>query len=189
MKALILDGSTEKDEISENVTRDLLDYLHLKDYEVRSRILRDEKIAGCLGCFTCWVKTPGECIIKDAGYDLPNQVMHSDMVVLITPITFGMYSSELKKALDRFPCPVLLPFFKKINGEIHHAPRYANYPKLIAVGSLPNEDRESEETFRTLVSRNAINLHTEAAASIIYSSDQPEEIKKKLLESLAKVGI
>ena len=189
MKALVLDGSIKKDEISENLKRDLLEYLRVKKYEVHMRILREEKIAGCLGCFGCWLKTPGNCIIKDAGYDLPNEVIRSDVVFLLTPITFGMYSSELKKALDRFPCPVLLPFFKKVDGEIHHAPRYAKYPVLVAVGSLPDGDKESEETFRTLVSRNAINLHTKAVASIIHANDQPEEINEKLLETFSEVGI
>ena len=189
MKALVLDGSTKKEEIFESVKRDLLDFLRGKKYGIHMRILREEKIAGCLGCFDCWLKTPGNCVIRDAGYDLPNEVIHSDVVFLLTPITFGMYSSELKKALDRFPCPVLLPFFKKVKGEIHHAPRYAKYPILIAVGSLPDVDRNSEETFRMLVSRNAINLHTKAATSIIYSKDQPEEIKEKLLVTLAEVGI
>jgi multimeric flavodoxin WrbA len=189
MKALVLDGSIKKDEISENLRRDLLEYLRVKKYEVNMRILREEKIAGCLGCFGCWLKTPGNCVIKDAGYDLPNEVIHSDVVFLLTPITFGMYSSELKKALDRFPCPVLLPFFKKVDGEIHHAPRYAKYPILVAVGSLPDEDKESEETFRTLVCRNAINLHTKAAASIIYAKDKHAEINEKLLETFSEVGI
>ena len=190
MKALILDGSTKKEDFPESLIKDLLDYLRAKNFEISSRILREEKIAGCLGCFGCWLKTPGNCVIKDAGHDLPKQVMHSDVVFLLTPITFGMYSSELKKALDRFPCPVLLPSVNKVHGEIHHAPRYANYPTLIAIGSLPSEDKESEETFKTLVSRNAINLHTKAAASIIYSNDQPEVIKEKLLKkSLTKAGI
>jgi len=73
-----------------------------------------------------------------------------------------MYSSELKKALDRVPCPVLLPFFAKIYGEIHHGKRYDKYPNLVAFGVLSNPDEESENTFATLVARNAINLHTTA---------------------------
>lgn len=27
--------------------------------------LREKKIKNCLGCFTCWTKTPGRCIQKD----------------------------------------------------------------------------------------------------------------------------
>ena len=124
MKALVLNGSkTEKSTV--NMVSDyLVDFLRINDHEVEVMVLRNEKIASCLGCFGCWLKTPGECVIKDAGSDLPRKVIQSDVVFLLTPVTFGMYSSELKKALDRFACPVLLPFFEKINGEIHHANRY-----------------------------------------------------------------
>jgi multimeric flavodoxin WrbA len=27
--------------------------------------LREKKVKNCIGCFTCWSKTPGECIHKD----------------------------------------------------------------------------------------------------------------------------
>lgn len=47
----------------------------------------------------------------------------------------------------------------KIEGEVHHKPRYERYPRLMGVGVLPQPDEESERIFTTLVSRNAINLH------------------------------
>lgn len=100
-----------------------------------------------------------------------------------------MYSHELKKALDRFPCPVLLPFFAKINGEIHHAKRYDKYPTLVAIGVLPNPDEESESTFATLVDRNGINLHTTAISSLVYSTDKPDVIKEKIVSTLSKAGV
>jgi hypothetical protein len=100
-----------------------------------------------------------------------------------------MYSSELKKAMDRFPCPVLLPFFVNIYGEVHHAKRYEKYPTLVAIGVLPNPDEESESTFTTLVGRNSINLHTTAISSIVYSADKPDVIKEKVISTLSKVGV
>ena len=115
--------------------------------------------------------------------------MQSDLVFLLTPVTFGMYSSELKKAMDRYACPILLPFFQKIDGEIHHSNRYEKYPTLVAVGVLPNPDEESENTFSTLVSRNSINLHTKAVSSFIYSTDRPNVIKEKTISTLSKVGV
>jgi multimeric flavodoxin WrbA len=188
MKTLILNGAKNDKDPTNTVTDTLVDSLRKNDHEVDLMVLRNEKIAACLGCFDCWLKTPGSCIIKDAGYDLPKKVIQSDLVFLLTPVTFGMYSSELKKAFDRFPCPILMPFFKKINGEIHHAARYEKYPTLVAIGTLPNPDQESETTFKTLVERNAINIHTKAISSIIYSSETPEAIKQKIITTLSKAG-
>ena len=120
---------------------------------------------------------------------MSRKVIQSDMVFLLTPVAFGMYSSGIKRALDRFPCPILLPFFKNINGEIHHAKRYDKYPALIAVGVLPNPDEESENTFKTLVVRNGINLHTTAISSIIYSTNNPQTIREKVITTLSKAGV
>lgn len=189
MKALVLNGSTTEKSTVNIVSDYLVDFLRINNHEVDVIALRNEKIASCLGCFGCWLKTPGECVIEDAGSDLPRKVIQSDVVFLLTPATFGMYSSELKKALDRFACPVLLPFFEKINGEIHHSNRYSKYPSLVAIGVLPNSDEESENTFTTLVGRNGINLHTRALSSIIYENDKPNIIKEKVMATLSKAGV
>jgi multimeric flavodoxin WrbA len=189
MKALVLNGSLNNQSTTNMVSDYLVDFLRINSHEVEVMVLRNEKIAGCLGCFGCWLKTPGECVIHDAGSDLPRKVIESDFVFVLTPVTFGMYSSVLMKAMDRFACPVLLPFFTKINGEIHHAKRYDKYPTIVAVGVLPSLDEESETTFATLVGRNGINLHTKTLSSIVYSSDKPDEIKQKVLATLSKVGV
>ena len=189
MKALVLNGSKTAKSTVDTVSDYLVDFLRIKGHEADVMVLRNEKIAGCIGCFGCWLQTPGECVIKDAGSDLPRKVIQSDLLFLLTDVTFGMYSSELKKALDRVPCPVLLPFFEKIDGEIHHSSRYDKYPTLVAIGVLPNPDEESEGTFATLVSRNAINLHTTAFASIVYSTDKPDKIKEKVIAALSKAGV
>jgi len=189
MKTLVLNGARTDNETVNTVSDCLEDSLYGKGHEVDVMVLRNEKIGACLGCFGCWLKTPGECIIKDAGSKLPKKVIQSDLVFLLTPVTFGMYSSELKKALDRFPCPILLPFFKKINGEIHHAPRYDKYPILVAIGVLPNLDEESESTFTTLVARNGVNLHTKAISTIVYSNDTSDMIKQKVIATLSKAGV
>jgi len=180
MKAIILDGSLNQEKTIGKTFDCLKECLKKRNYETKVRTLREEKIAPCIGCFGCWLKTPGQCIIRDDASTLPRDVIQSDLIVYLTPVTFGMYSSELKKAIDRFACPILLPFFEKVNGEIHHNGRYQKYPKIIAIGTLENQECESEKTFATLVLRNAINLHTKAASCIIYSTDKPEDINKKI---------
>mgnify|MGYP005850784171 CR=1 FL=1 len=76
---------------------------------------------------------------------------------------------------------IILPFFTKINGEVHHVPRYERYPALAGRGVLPNQNEESERIFSTLVGRNAINLHSHAhAVGFVYRSDTPETIQAKI---------
>jgi multimeric flavodoxin WrbA len=188
MKALVLNGSENEESTVNTVSDYLVDSLRINNHKVDVMVLRNEKIAPCLGCFGCWIKTPGKCVINDVGSELPAKIIQSDFVFLLTPVTFGMYSSQLKKALDRYACPLLLPFFQKIDGEIHHAKRYDKYPKIVAIGVLPGMDQESENIFTTLVRRNGINLHSTSVSSIVYSTDKPDVIKQKVTSTLSKAG-
>ena len=189
MKALVLNGSKDDKSIVNMVSDYLIDFLRINGHEVDVITLRNENIASCVGCFGCWLKTPGECVINDDGRDLARKVIQSDAIFLLSPVVFGMYGPVLKRALDRFPCPILLPFFTSINGEVHHAKRYGKYPVLVAVGVLPNPDQESENTFKTLVEKNGVNLHTTAISSIVYSTDKTQTIKEKVKATLLKAGV
>lgn len=133
--------------------------LEKEGWEVEEYLLCQEEIATCTGCFGCWLKTPGKCTINDKGREIAKEVIQSDIVILITPITFGGYSYQLKKMVDRF-IPNILPFFAIVNGEIHHESRYDKNPIILAIGYLPQKDEESEETFKKLIKRNSINFHS-----------------------------
>ena len=189
MKAVVLNGSEKGDNALNSVYEIIVDELKGIGWKVDTFILHDTEIASCLGCFGCWVKTPGICVIDDAGRDVAMAVIQSDLAVFLTPVTFGGYSSELKKAVDRL-IPLISPFFMKIKGEVHHKPRYERYPSLIVVGVLSHPDEESERIFKTLVSRNAINLHCPAhAGGVVLSSQSPEKIREKIQTLLTKVEV
>ncbi len=188
MRAFVLNGSAIEGSMVDSVSNYLVDLLRIKGHVADVRVLRDEEIAPCLGCFSCWLRTPGECIIRDDGAELPRKVIQSDILFLLTPVTFGTYSSQLKKALDRYACPVLLPFFEKIDGETHHAARYLENPKMVAIGVLPGKDEESEALFDALVQRNAMNMHTEAVSRIVYMDDNPDVIREKLRSAILGVS-
>ena len=180
MKAVILNGSGKDDEALESIYNIIVNELTGIEWEVESFILRDLKIAYCLGCFECWVKTPGVCRHNDDGREIARQFIQSDLSILFTPVTFGGYSAELKKALDRIIC-LILPFFMKKNGEVHHKPRYERYPRLVVVGVLPQADEESERIFKTLVNRNALNLYPPAhVGGIVLSRQSEKEIRKEI---------
>ena len=110
MKATILNGALPGDDFVDAVGATLLNTLQAADWAVTSWTLRDQKLAYCLGCFECWTKTPGLCRIDDAGQDVARSIIQSDLTIYLTPITFGGYSSELKRAVDRIIC-LISPFF------------------------------------------------------------------------------
>ena len=173
MKATILNGALPGDSFVDAVGAALQDALHAEGWAVTSWTLRDEKIAYCLGCFECWTRTPGVCRIADAGREVPASIIASDLAVYLTPITFGGYSSELKKAVDRSIC-LISPFFTRIEGEVHHHARYTRYPALVGVGVLPAAHPAQEQVFHTLVGRNAINMHAPLHGSlVVYHSQEP----------------
>ena len=82
MKALIFNGSTKGDDVLDLICNLLVDRLEKKDCDVKMVALADKEIAPCLGCFGCWLKTPGVCVIDDAGRDIPKMVIQSDVLVL-----------------------------------------------------------------------------------------------------------
>jgi multimeric flavodoxin WrbA len=173
MKATILSGALPGDSFVDAAGIALQDALEAEGWTVTPWTLRDERIAYCLGCFECWTKTPGLCRIDDAGRDVAANVIGSDLTIYLTPITFGGYASELKKAVDRTIC-LISPFFTRIDGEVHHRARYAGYPDLLGVGVLPAPHPDQEQIFHTLIGRSAINMHAPAHNSaVIYRSQEP----------------
>ena len=190
MKALILDGS-EDDQSSLGRTGEfLVEELMKAGYEPFRARLRDLKIDSCKGCFDCWSKHPGLCNMKDDAVELTRRLAQSDLLALLTPVIFGGYGSTVKCALERVALPILLPFFEKGNGEIHHPLRYGTPIRLAAVGSLSRNDPNSEAIFRNILSRNARNFHSPAyAASFVYHGMTTEALRQRAKDTVAAIGV
>ncbi len=191
MKVLILDGNPAKGPktASRKFRETLLEKIWRRSWNASVFDLDGMTIKPCRGCFACWVKHPGVCAIKDEQEAVLRELAGSDLWVFLTPVTFGGYSSALKKALDR-AIPVLLPFFIKVNGEIHHPQRYRNSRKLIVVGTQPKADEEAERIFRGLVHRNALNMASlKTIACIIDESYDDVLAKRKIDEILSEAEV
>jgi multimeric flavodoxin WrbA len=189
MNVLILDGSRQPVPALENVKAALRERLEGKGHHLEEIVLSDKNMHRCTGCFGCWVKRPGLCVYEDDGQKVASCMANSELMVLLTPITFGGYSSLLKNALDR-QLPVLLPFFKKVDGQVHHRLRYESYPTMLAVGSIGKEDKLHENTFARLVKRNSVNGHAPRSNSmIVYDKESLEAVSRKLDLILDGMGV
>lgn len=188
MKAVILDGSNKKDPVGERVQEALYKQLGANGWEIEHILLREMKIGNCAGDFFCWVRSPGVCNVDDDNRVIAEAIVNSDLTVYLTPVTFGGYSSHLKKAVDH-QIQNISPFFDRINGETHHQKRYKKYPDFLAVGWMENADPHAEQVFKHLIWRNSLNFFAKkVAAGIIYRSQSDCEIQsviESLLDDLA----
>jgi multimeric flavodoxin WrbA len=187
MRAVILNGAFAGDETCAAVEAELASALAGLGWQVECLRLRDLTIAYCKGCFGCWVKTPGVCPTRDGAGSVTRSFVRSDLAVLVTPVVFGGYSSELKKALDR-SAGIVLPFFTRINAEVHHKPRYQRYPALLAIGVVDRPDEAEERIFTTLVGRNAINFHAPAhRVAFVRRGDAMEARRAIVVQAVAGI--
>lgn len=114
-------------------------------------------IKPCCGCFGCWVKTPGVCVIKDAYQDLGSWMGKADKLIIISECRYGTYSPFIKNVLDR-SISYVHPNFTKRNKEMHHKKRYDNRA-LTKVYFYGEFDEEEKNTARKLVDANVLNFN------------------------------
>jgi multimeric flavodoxin WrbA len=189
MNVLILDGSRQPVPALESIKEELSVRLGGKGHQLEEIVLRDKSMSRCTGCFGCWVKRPGLCVYEDDSKKVASCIANAQLMVLLTPITFGGYSSLLQNALDRH-ISVLLPFFKKFDGEVHHELRYESYPTTLAVGCIGKVDKLHENVFARLAKRNSINGHAPRSNSlIVYDNESKEEVSRKLDLILDGMGV
>ena len=74
MEAVILNGSNENKNPLNTWEKLIVEILVNRGWHVETVELRNKKLATCIGCFGCWIKTPGECILKDEGREICKNV-------------------------------------------------------------------------------------------------------------------
>ena len=123
-----------------------------KDWEIISDY---GTIKPCVGCFGCWLKEPGECIIKD-GYEKMGALIHkAEEVAVISTYTYGGFSSFVKNVFDR-SIGWVLPYFEINHGEMHHKRRYHEDKQITFIfrGQFTESDKIKAKTYVEAVCRN-----------------------------------
>lgn len=108
--------------------------------EVEVVNLRDKTVRNCIGCYTCFTKTPGVCVHNDdMTNDLFQKWLESDLVVYATPLySYGMTAS-LKVFIER-TLPSIEPFFEILDGRMYHPLRHRVPPAVIlSVSGMPDK--------------------------------------------------
>ena len=125
----------------------------------------------CVGCFGCWVKNPGKCVIPDSDSDFAIRMPHVGEVIVISQLVFGGFSPNIKAVFDR-SIGFILPFFTNVDGEMHHKQRYEKRPGLRYMFYGEHMTAAEKATATKLVKANAINLGAPRYGAEFYPSPQ-----------------
>jgi len=137
-------------------------------------ITRNMDLKHCLGCFNCWVKTPGYCTIKDDMEQIIQSLVKTDFLLLVSPLSAGFISWQTKNVLDR-SIPIILPYIKVYYGECHHSKRYNNKIDLgIIILDDGVLDPRAVDITNEAFQRNALNFHSE---KLLKYTATPDEVK------------
>jgi multimeric flavodoxin WrbA len=183
MSIVILDATKSNDEISKALIREI----KKKGVEYSHYILEDMNIQPCRSCGACGFKSPGRCVFDDDMHEILKAIAKCSLIVMVTPVRFGGYSSTLKKAMDRFMA-LGIPTYMFKNGRLLHPARYGT-KMLLVMGIYEGDPTVQTVCFKKLVEHNAFNMQCNYRTVLIEEAEEIADMRRKLEEAFGEVAL
>lgn len=152
--------------------------------EAEHVFLVEHEIGYCRGCFACWTKSPGQCVIPDDMSGLLEKVTASDVLVFATPLYVDNVTGIMKTFFDRL-IPMADPHFNTDNGdECVHPQRWPRPLKMVAISNAGFPEQSHFQVLRLLFRRMARNFHAELAGEIYRGAGETFRSAHPLLKPL-----
>lgn len=107
------------------------------------------------------------------------------LIILLTPVRFGGYSSQLKKVIDKLMI-IVLPLYTVKDGHLLHPPRYGR-KALLVIGQTGQNLPGEEDNFRLLAARNALNMQFAHRTLLFTPTDPIVKIEQEIGKALCEV--
>lgn len=104
-------------------------------------------IKPCIGCLSCWLKTPGKCVIDDDYSHMGKEISECTDMIFISKCTYGGFSPFVKNVIDR-SISYMLPLFRKKGKNSYH---YRRYPNIIRCSAYFYGENITDEEKRTAI--------------------------------------
>jgi multimeric flavodoxin WrbA len=152
--------------------------------------LREKSIKPCIGCFTCWTKTPGQCLHKDdMSRELFPKWLASDMVVYASPLYYHKMNAAMSAFIER-TLPVVQPFFEH-DGEKTFHPLRQKVPIAVWLSVCGFPEMSEFDALSQFIHRTrhrdlqlAAEIYRPAAAFMMHT----EELKNDILDATRSAG-
>jgi len=91
-------------------------------HDVRIVHVREKRIAPCRGCFGCWQRGDGHCVIDDDQNGILDLYRRADLIIWSFPLYCYAMPSQLKAVLDRTIPLVKMDMVEQADGTVRHVP-------------------------------------------------------------------
>ena len=142
-------------------------------------------VAWCRGCFGCWVKTPGKCLLADRTAELAKKMSSGLRLTVVSRLVFGGLSPAVKAVFDR-SIGYILPFFRLIDNHMRHETRYPGKMSVSYLFYGPSEEPE-RDLARKLAKANVKNL--DASLGLVDFYPTAEDLIKSISPISASDGL
>lgn len=153
MSTLIVNTMSSEDEKVQVAIREIT----AKGTECQVIHTEHMQISPCMGCNSCWLKTPGICPIKDDYEQIMTGFLQYDQVIFLTETKLGFISYKTKNLFDRI-LPLATMYLCFMDGQMRHVLRYK---KTLQVGIL-YEGEADQEYLNHWLYRAVLNMHGES---------------------------
>lgn len=135
MNILIINGSPKgKESNTYKLTNAFLEGMETglqdarQNHEVHIEELQVNRlnIKPCLGCFSCWNKTPGKCCIQDDMQEVIAKLLWADVTIWSFPLYYFTVPGGLKNLIDR-QLPMVLPLMVEREDQVGSGSHPARY--------------------------------------------------------------
>lgn len=124
--------------------------------------LTNLKISHCIGCWSCWWKTPGRCVHQDLN-EFYHQYITADRAVYFAKVKQGFISGNIKTLFDRM-IPLYLPYTTYKTGESMHVKRYERYPDIEFYYDGEFDTDEGQKVFEDYIHRVFYQFYSKVIA-------------------------
>ena len=171
MKIVLVNGSPKgRGSNTQIMAEAFLQGAQVAGAEILNIFLAEKEIRHCRGCFSCWLKTPGHCIIDDDMNSILSEADEADVLVLASPLYIDTISGMLKVFMDRLVVKGDPHMDKTANGETRHWQKpNEKTPRLVMMSNCGFPERSHFQALSLWVQRVAMNMQTEILGEIYAS--------------------